>query len=118
MSGEFYENPLSARYAGEETRRCFSDDNKFTTWRRLWLALAESEKELGLNITDSQIAELKAHVTDINYETAAAYERELRHDVMAHVRAYGDQCPEARAIIHLGATSSFVGDNTDIILMH
>ncbi|MCR4601650.1 MAG: adenylosuccinate lyase, partial [Clostridia bacterium] len=95
----------------------FSPDKKFTTWRRLWIALAEAEKELGLDITDEQIAELKEHVDDINYEVAEAREKEVRHDVMSHVYAYGVQCPKAKGIIHLGATSAYVGDNTDIILL-
>ena len=111
-----YENPLCKRYAGKEMQKIFSDDNKFYTWRRLWIALAESQKELGLNINDGQIAEMKAHAADINYETADRFEAETRHDVMAHIRAYGEQCPESKPIIHLGATSCYVGDNTDIIL--
>lgn len=110
-----YENPLIERYASEEIGRIFSADNKFSTWRRLWVALAETEQELGLRISDEQIAELKAKVDDIDYELAAKYEKKLRHDVMAHVHTYGDQCPGARGIIHLGATSAYVGDNTDII---
>ena len=112
-----YTNPLCTRYAGREMQRIFSDNSKFTTWRRLWIALAESEQELGLPITDEQIAELRAHVDDIDYEFAAAREREVRHDVMAHVLTYGETCPAAKGIIHLGATSCYVGDNTDIILM-
>jgi len=112
-----YESPLNSRYASEQMQYIFSPDKKFTTWRKLWIALAESEKELGLSITDEQIAELKAHVDDIDYDTAAAYEKKVRHDVMAHVKAYGDLCPNAKGIIHLGATSCYVGDNTDIILM-
>lgn len=110
-----YENPLIERYASEEIGRIFSADNKFSTWRRLWVALAETEQELGLDISDEQIAELKAKVDDIDYALAAQYEKKLRHDVMAHVHTYGDQCPGARGIIHLGATSAYVGDNTDII---
>ena len=110
-----YENPLIERYASEEIGRIFSADNKFSTWRRLWVALAETEQELGLRISDEQIAELKAKVDDIDYALAAKYEKKLRHDVMAHVHTYGDQCPGARGIIHLGATSAYVGDNTDII---
>jgi adenylosuccinate lyase len=110
-----YENPLCKRYASREMQAIFSDDSKFSTWRKLWVALAESERELGLPITDSQIDELKAHVFDINYEAAARYERKMRHDVMAHIHAYGEQCGEAAPIIHLGATSCYVGDNTDII---
>ena len=111
-----YENPLCKRYASREMQFIFSDDNKFSTWRKLWIALAESQQELGLDISDEQISQMKAHVTDINYETAGRIERETRHDVMAHVRAYGEQCPLAAPIIHLGATSCYVGDNTDIIL--
>ena len=114
---EFYDNPLCGRYAGEEMQRLFSDDFKFSTWRRLWIALAESEKELGLDISDGQIEQMKAHITDIDYDRAAAHEREVRHDVMAHVLTFGECCPEARPIIHLGATSCYVGDNTDIIRM-
>ena len=114
---EFYENPLCGRYAGEEMQRLFSDDFKFSTWRRLWIALAESEKELALDISDEQIEQMKAHISDIDYDRAAAHEREVRHDVMAHVLTFGECCPEARPIIHLGATSCYVGDNTDIIRM-
>ncbi len=114
---ETYENPLCSRYAGEEMKRIFSPDHKFSTWRKLWVALAESEKELGLDITDEQISELREHIYDIDYTRAAEYERKLRHDVMAHIRAYGDICPKAKGIIHLGATSCYVGDNTDIIIM-
>lgn len=112
-----YENPLCTRYAGDEMKRIFSADNKFSTWRKLWIALAESEKELGLDITDEQIGEMKAHIYDIDYGKAAEYESKFRHDVMAHVHAYADVCPKAKPIIHLGATSCYVGDNTDIILM-
>jgi adenylosuccinate lyase len=112
-----YETPLNTRYSSKEMLYLFSPDKKFTTWRRLWIALAESERELGLAITDEQISELKAHVDDINYSVAEAREREVRHDVMAHVYAYGEQCPIARPIIHLGATSCYVGDNTDMIVM-
>lgn len=112
-----YENPLCKRYAGEEMQRIFSDDNKFSTWRKLWVALAESERELGLPITEEQIEEMKAHIYDINYETAREKELEVRHDVMAHIYAYGQQCPLAKPIIHLGATSCYVGDNTNIIIM-
>ena len=114
---EFYQNPLCLRYASDEMKRLFSDDMKFSTWRRLWIALAESEKELGLDITDEQIAEMKANITNIDYEMAARREHEVRHDVMAHVLTFGECCPEARPIIHLGATSCYVGDNTDIIIM-
>ena len=112
-----YENPLCVRYASKEMKYVFSDDNKFSTWRKLWIALAKAEKELGIEITDAQIAEMEAAVYDIDYAKAAEYERELRHDVMAHVHTFGDLCPNARPIIHLGATSCYVGDNTDIIVM-
>lgn len=112
-----YESPLCSRYASEEMQFLFSADMKFSTWRRLWVALAESEQELGLSITNEQIAEMKSHISDINYEAAAAREKEVRHDVMAHVYAFGLQCPTAKGIIHLGATSCYVGDNTDIIVM-
>jgi adenylosuccinate lyase len=114
---DIYESPLNSRYSSKEMKYIFSPDFKFRTWRRLWIALAESEKELGLNITDEQIEELKAHKDDINYEVAEAREKETRHDVMAHIFAYGQQCPTAKPIIHLGATSCYVGDNTDIIIM-
>ena len=114
---EFYENPLCVRYSSDEMKRIFSADCKFSTWRKLWIALAESEQELGLAITKEQIEEMKAHIYDIDYDAAAKYESELRHDVMAHVRTYGDACPNAKPIIHLGATSCYVGDNTDIIQM-
>lgn len=114
---EFYVSPLSERYAGKEMKELFSPLTKFRTWRRLWIALAESEKELGLPITNEQIKELKAFKDDINFEEAKAREKEVRHDVMSHVYAYGLQCPSAKGIIHLGATSCYVGDNTDIILM-
>ena len=123
MSTDRYESPLSERYASREMQYIFSPDMKFKTWRRLWIALAETEKELGLSqngrpvITDEQIEELKAHAEDINYDVAKAREREVRHDVMSHVYAYGQQCPKAAGIIHLGATSCYVGDNTDIIIM-
>lgn len=112
-----YESPLNSRYASNEMQQLFSPDMKFRTWRSLWIALAEAEKELGLNITEEQIDELKKFRDDINYEVAETREREVRHDVMAHVYAYGEQCPEAKGIIHLGATSCYVGDNTDIIIM-
>ena len=111
-----YESPLCSRYAGKKMQQIFSADNKFSTWRRLWLALAESEQELGLNITDEQLDEMRAHLTDIDYELAAKKEHELRHDVMAHIHTFGAACPKAMPIIHLGATSCYVGDNTDIIL--
>lgn len=112
-----YDSPLCTRYAGRAMQQIFSDDNKFTTWRKLWIALAESEQELGLPITDAQIEQLKAHISDIDYEFAAAREHEVRHDVMAHVLTYGECCPDAKPILHLGATSCYVGDNTDIIIM-
>ncbi|ETI91396.1 adenylosuccinate lyase [Clostridium butyricum] len=112
-----YSTPLNSRYASKEMSYIFSDDMKFSTWRKLWVALAEGEKELGLNITDEQIKELKEHINDINYDEAAKREKEVRHDVMSHVYAYGLQCPNAKGIIHLGATSCYVGDNTDVIIM-
>lgn len=112
-----YTSPLTGRYASKEMQYIFSQDNKFRTWRKLWIALAETEHELGLNITKEQIDELKAHQNEINYEVAEAREKEVRHDVMSHVYAYGVQCPNAKGIIHLGATSCYVGDNTDIIIM-
>lgn len=112
-----YENPLCKRYASREMQFIFSDDSKFSTWRKLWVALAESEQELGLPISKEQTDEMKAHIYDINYEAAAKKEAEVRHDVMAHIHAYGEQCPLAKPIIHLGATSSYVGDNTDLIIM-
>lgn len=114
---EFYENPLCGRYADEEMKRLFSDDTKFSTWRRLWLALAESEKELGLDISEEQLGEMRANLTNIDYAAAAAHEHQVRHDVMAHVLTFGECCPKAKPIIHLGATSCYVGDNTDIINM-
>ena len=117
MSNDRYTSPLSERYASKEMQYIFSPEMKFRTWRRLWIALAETEKELGLNITQEQIDELKAHADDINYDVAKAREKEVRHDVMSHVYAYGVQCPKAKGIIHLGATSCYVGDNTDIIVM-
>lgn len=112
-----YSTPLNSRYASKEMSYIFSDDMKFSTWRKLWVALAEGEKELGLNITDEQIKELKEHINDINYDEAIKREKEVRHDVMSHVYAYGIQCPNAKGIIHLGATSCYVGDNTDVIIM-
>ena len=112
-----YESPLSSRYADKEMKYIFSPDKKFRTWRKLWIALAESEHELGLDITQEQIDELKAHAEDINYEVAEEREKLVRHDVMSHVYAYGVQCPNAKGIIHLGATSCYVGDNTDVIIM-
>lgn len=117
MEKNTYESPLSARYASKEMKYIFSPDKKFRTWRKLWIALAESEMELGLPITQEQIDELKAHSDDINYEVAQEREKLVRHDVMSHVYAYGVQCPNAKGIIHLGATSCYVGDNTDIIIM-
>lgn len=117
MSTDKYQSPLSERYASKEMQYIFSQDKKFKTWRKLWIALAEVEKELGLPITQEQIDELKAHQDDINYDVAKAREKEVRHDVMSHVYAYGEQCPKAKGIIHLGATSCYVGDNTDIIIM-
>ena len=123
MSTDRYQSPLSERYASKEMQYIFSPDMKFRTWRKLWIALAETEKELGLSqdgkpvITQEQIQELKAHADDINYDVARAREKEVRHDVMSHVYAYGQQCPKAAGIIHLGATSCYVGDNTDIIVM-
>ena len=112
-----YTSPLSERYPSKEMQYLFSPDMKFKTWRRLWIALAEAEKELGLDITEEQIEELRAHKDDINFETAKEREKEVRHDVMSHVYAYGLQCPKAKGIIHLGATSCYVGDNTDLIIM-
>ena len=117
MSTDRYVSPLSERYASREMQYIFSPDMKFRTWRKLWIALAETEKELGLNITQEQIDELKEHADDINYDVAKERERQVRHDVMSHVYAYGVQCPKAKGIIHLGATSCYVGDNTDIIVM-
>ncbi|TQQ83170.1 adenylosuccinate lyase [Peptacetobacter hominis] len=115
---EIYQSPLTSRYASKEMKSLFSNDKKFRTWRKLWIALAESEMELGLEITPEQIEELKANKDDINYEVAVKREKEVRHDVMSHVYAYGQQCPKAAGIIHLGATSCYVGDNTDLILMY
>ena len=117
MSTNRYESPLSSRYASEEMQYIFSPDKKFSTWRRLWVALARAEMELGLPVTQEQVDELEAHITDIDYEKAAQWEKKLRHDVMAHVHTYGELCPKAKPIIHLGATSCYVGDNTDVILM-
>lgn len=113
-----YQSPLTSRYASAEMQHVFSPDMKFCTWRKLWIALAETEQELGLPITDEQIAELRAHQDTINYDVAKTRETQVRHDVMAHVYAYGEQCPSAKAIIHLGATSCYVGDNTDLIVMN
>ena len=112
-----YVSPINSRYSSKEMKYIFSPDKKFTTWRKLWIALAESEKELGLDISDEQICEMREHIFDINYEVAEAKEKEIRHDVMSHIFAYGAQCPKAKPIIHLGATSCYVGDNTDIIIM-
>ena len=117
MSTNNYTSPLSERYPSKEMQYIFSPDMKFRTWRKLWIALAEAEKELGLAITQEQIDQLKAHAEDINYDVAKAREKEVRHDVMSHVYAYGQQCPDAKGIIHLGATSCYVGDNTDLIIM-
>ena len=117
MSKDCYESPLSSRYASKEMKYIFSPDMKFRTWRKLWIVLAESEMELGLPVTQEQIDELKAHADDINYEVAEEREKLVRHDVMSHVYAYGQQCPKAKGIIHLGATSCYVGDNTDVIIM-
>ena len=117
MSTDRYVSPLSERYASKEMQYIFSPDMKFKTWRKLWIALAETEKELGLNITEEQIQELRDHAEDINYDVAKEREKVVRHDVMSHVYAYGVQCPKAKGIIHLGATSCYVGDNTDIIIM-
>ena len=115
---DIYETPLGSRYASKEMQYLFSPDMKFRTWRKLWIALAETEQELGLDITAEQIAELKEHAEDINYEVAQEREKIVRHDVMSHVYAYGQQCPKAAGIIHLGATSCYVGDNTDVIVMN
>ena len=117
MNEDRYSSPLAGRYASKEMQQIFSPQKKFRTWRKLWIALAETERELGLPITEEQIAELKAHADDVNYDEAAKREKEVRHDVMAHVYAYGLQCPKAKGIIHLGATSCYVGDNTDVIIM-
>ena len=117
MSKERYQSPLSERYASKEMQYIFSPDKKFKTWRKLWIALAETQRELGLPITEEQIEELRAYAEDINYDVAKAREKEVRHDVMSHVYPYGVQCPKAKGIIHLGATSCYVGDNTDIIIM-
>lgn len=114
---DIYQNPLVERYSSEEMLKIFSPINKFSNWRKLWIALAESEQALGLNISDDQIEEMKAHIYDIDFEMAAMYEKKFRHDVMAHVHTYGEQCPKAKPIIHLGATSAYVGDNTDLIVM-
>ena len=112
-----YVSPLSKRYAGEEMQNIFSEDRKFKTWRKLWVALAEAQMELGLNISKEQISQMKEYMDSINYDVAEKKEKEIRHDVMSHIFAYGEQCKSAKGIIHLGATSCFVGDNTDLILM-
>ena len=112
-----YESPFCTRYASKEMQFIFSADKKFSTWRRLWVALARAEMKLGLKVTAEQVAELEAHLDDIDYDKAAEYEKKFRHDVMAHVHTYGDACPNAAGIIHLGATSCYVGDNTDVIIM-
>ena len=112
-----YQNPLLSRYASREMAENFSDDKKFRLWRRLWIALAESEKEMGLPITDEQIADLKKYADDINYDDARRFEHEVRHDVMAHVKAYGEQAKKAKGIIHLGATSCYVTDNAEVIVI-
>ncbi|HUG70684.1 MAG TPA: lyase family protein, partial [Pirellulaceae bacterium] len=117
MPHDHYENPLITRYASKEMSQLWGAQRKFSTWRKLWIALAEAERELGLPITDAQIAELKSHTDDIDFEAARAHEKRLRHDVMAHVHTYGEVCPSAKAIIHLGATSCYVTDNTDLILL-
>lgn len=117
MAFDTYESPLNSRYASKEMQYLFSPDKKFSTWRKLWIALAESEQELGLDITDKQISQMKEHIYDINYDVAKEREKKVRHDVMSHVYAFGEQCPDAKPIIHLGATSCYVGDNTDIIIM-
>ena len=116
MSKPFYESPLEGRYASEAMRRVFSPDHRYGTWRRLWLALAEAEQQLGLPVTDAQLDELRAHLDDIDYDAVRAHEERVRHDVMAHVLALGDLCPTARPIIHLGATSCYVTDNADLLL--
>ena len=116
MSHDNYQSPFSARYSSAEMQYLFSEEHKFRTWRRLWIALAEAENELGLPVTKEQIEELRAHADDINLEVAEAREREVRHDVMSHVFAYGEQCPLAKGIIHLGATSCYVGDNSDLVI--
>src|SRR5436853_4047754 len=117
VSHAHYDNPLTSRYASPEMAELFGEQRKFGLWRRLWVVLAEAEREMGLNISQEQLDELKAHVDEIDFKVAAAYERKLRHDVMAHVHAYGDMCPKARPIIHLGATSCYITDNADLILM-
>ncbi len=117
MENNIYKTPLSGRYASEEMNKLWSNDSKYTTWRKLWIALAETEKELGIDITEEQIKEMKANVDNIDYEIVSQREKECRHDVMAHVYEFGLKCPTAKPIIHLGATSCYVTDNTDVILM-
>lgn len=112
-----YESPFCTRYASKEMQYIFSADKKFSTWRRLWVALARGEMKLGLPVTQEQVDELESHINDINYDVAEEREKLVRHDVMSHVYAYGEQCPKAKGIIHLGATSCYVGDNTDVIVM-
>ena len=112
-----YVSPLSTRYASREMQYLFSEEHKFRTWRKLWIALAKAERQLGLNITEEQIAELESHADDVNFEVAQEREKQVRHDVMSHVYAYGQQCPNAAGIIHLGATSCYVGDNTDVLIL-
>ena len=112
-----YISPLSTRYASDEMQYIFSDNNKFRTWRKLWISLAKAEKACGLNITDEQIAQMEANKDDVDYERAAEWEKKVRHDVMAHIHTFGEQCPKAEPIIHLGATSCYVGDNTDVIIL-
>ena len=116
MPYDRYENPLISRYASAEMAELFSPQRKFSTWRRIWIALAQAQQELGLGVTTEQIEQLEEHADNIDFDTARRYENKLRHDVMAHVHAYGDVCPDARPIIHLGATSCFVTDNTDLII--
>jgi adenylosuccinate lyase len=117
MSTNSYESPFCTRYASKEMQYIFSADKKFTTWRKLWVALARAEMKLGLNVTQAQVDELAAHINDVDYDKAAEYEKKFRHDVMAHVHTYGEVCPKAKSIIHMGATSCYVGDNTDVIIM-
>ena len=117
MAHDRYISPFSTRYSSDEMQYIFSPDKKFSTWRRLWIALARAEMELGLPVTQEQIDEMEAHITDIDYDLAAQKEKELRHDVMAHIHTFGTVCPKAMPIIHLGATSCYVGDNTDVIIM-
>ena len=116
MDHQTYANPLISRYCSQEMSYLFSSQKKFSTWRRLWLALAESEQQLGLDISDAQLGQMRENLDEIDFDAAAAHEKRLRHDVMAHVHAFGDQCPDAMPIIHLGATSCFVTDNTDCLL--